>query len=214
MPRDPDAAADASVVPSADSVIQEESAGAAEARGLVPRASERRDGSSVIADQPSDEHMPTPGGGAISINPRDQSMLVPLLRDVVKALGNSPGGLDYQALLAGVEAGTVTADRITQLENFLEMGLHTGRIRARFGALGEEALIRLFHQTPRGATIAGSVGEVSRALAALVGQAIERLDLSAHGPGSYALTIETDRGRLTLRLEPTGVRIGDLELAI
>jgi len=169
---------------------------------------------SVDPGRTSDEQVPAPGDGAIAVNPRDQSMLTPLLCDVVKALGDSPGGMGYQALLADVEGGVVAADHVAQLENFLEMGLHTGRFRARFGALGEEALVRLFHQTPRGTVIAGSVSEVNRALAAVAGQTIERLDLSAHGPGSYALAVETDRGRLTLRLEPTGVRVGDLELAI
>ena len=182
--------------------------------GASPCATGRSEDSSATPVRTTDEDVPTSGDGTIAINPRDRSMLAPLLRDIVMALGDSAGGQGYRTLLTDVESGVVAADHVTQLENFLEMGLHTGRFRARFGALGEEALIRLFHQTPGGAVIAGSVGEVNRALAAVAGQTIERLDLSAHGPGSYALAIETDRGRLTLRLEPTGVRIGDLELAI
>lgn len=150
----------------------------------------------------------------LALGARDQSLLLPLLRDVVSALGDKPAGASYRALLADVENGTIAADQLPSLENFLEMGLQTGRFRARFGALGEEALIRVFHQTPRGSAIAGAVGEVNRALASLAGQALERLELSARGPGGYALTIETDRCHLTLRLDPNGARIHDVELAV
>jgi len=151
---------------------------------------------------------------ALTINPREQAMLNPLLRDVIRALGETPSATRYAAVLADVEAGSVASEHLAELENFLEMGLHTGRFRARFGALGEEALIRIYHQTPRGATVAGSIEEVNRALGALVGQSIEELNLTAHGPDAYALSIETDACRITLRIEPTGVRIGDVELVV
>ncbi len=150
----------------------------------------------------------------LALGARDQSLLLPLLRDVVAAIGEKPAGASYRALLADVENGSIGADQLPALENFLEMGLQTGRFRARFGALGEEALIHVFHQTPRGSAVAGAVGEVNRALAALAGQAIERLEISARGPGGYALTIETDRCHLTLRLDPNGARIHDVELAV
>jgi len=151
---------------------------------------------------------------ALTINEREQALLIPLLSDVIRALGANPSATRYAALLADVEAGSVRSEHLTELENFLEMGLHTGRFRARFGALGEEALIRIYHQTPRGATVAGSITEVNRALGALAGQTIEEVNLTAHGPDAYALSIETDACRLTLRIESTGVRIGDVELAL
>jgi|SRR5579885_2975128 hypothetical protein len=155
-----------------------------------------------------------PNPGALSINPREQALLIPLLRDLIQALGSNPSAARYQLLLADVENGSVTAEHFGELENLLEMGLHTGRFRARFGAIGEEALIRLFHQTPRGSAVAGTVQDVNQALTALIGQSIEQLNLAAHGPDAYTFTIETDRCRVTLRIEPTGVRIGDVELAI
>ena len=148
------------------------------------------------------------------VNAREQSMLAPLLGEVVQGMGERPAALSYRALLDDVEAGAVPADHFPTLESFLELGLHTGRFRARFGGLGEEALVRLFHQTPRGAMLAEAVGEVNRALASLVGQTIEHIDLATHGPDSYALGIQTDRCRLTVRIEPTGIRISDLELAV
>lgn len=149
---------------------------------------------------------------SITVGERDQSMLRPLLREVVEIVGESGG--DYRALLDDVEAGAVASERIQTLERFLELGLHTGRFRARFGGLGEESLIRLFHQTPRGATLVAAIGEVNRALGALTGQTIEHLSLTDHGPNRYALAIETDRCHLSLRIEPTGVRVGDLELTM
>ncbi len=150
----------------------------------------------------------------LAMGAREQSLLLPLLRDVAEALADTRVGADYRALLSEVEAGEITANRLPALENFLEMGLQTGRFRARFGALGEEALIRLFHQTPRGSRIASAVDEVNRALTSLAGQAIERLELSARGPAGFALTIATDRCHLTLRLDPEGARIHDLELTM
>lgn len=150
----------------------------------------------------------------LAIQQRERALLIPLLRDVIQALGANPSATRYEALLVDIEAGTVASDHLAELESFLEMGLHTGRFRARFGALGEEALIRIYHQTPRGAVVAESIGEVNRALGALVGQSIEELNLTAHGPDAYALSIETVTCRLTLRIEPTGVRIGDVELVI
>lgn len=155
-----------------------------------------------------------PASPELVIGERERSMLTPLLREVVQTLGSSPSGQEYQALLEAVDAGAVGPAQFRALENFLELGLHTGRFRARFGALGEEALVRLFHQTPRGALVVAALGEVNRALAALAGQTIGTLELAASGPDRYGLTIETDRCRLTVRLEPTGVRVSDLELAM
>jgi hypothetical protein len=151
---------------------------------------------------------------ALTVNAREQALLLPLLGELSRALGGGPGGERYQALRAAVEAGSIDSDQLPALENFLEMGLQTGRFRARFGGLGEEALIRVFHQTPRGAAIAASVEAVSDALAALVGQSIEGLTLSARGPGAYAFQIQTDRGVINLHVDARGARIADVELAL
>jgi hypothetical protein len=150
----------------------------------------------------------------LAIGAREQMMLAPLLRDLIAGLGQAPSAAGYRELLAEVEAGTVAPERFPQIENFLELGLHTGRFRSRFGASGEEALVRLFHQTPRGAAIAGSVAAVNQALTALAGQEIAGLSLAAHGPDAYSLSVETDRCRLTVRIDRSGVRVGDVELAV
>jgi len=144
----------------------------------------------------------------------EQMMLVPVVRDVITGLGQAPAAAGYRDLLGEVEAGAVAPERFPPLENFLELGLHTGRFKSRFGATGEEALIRLFHQTPRGAAIAGSVAEVNQALTSFTGQGIVGLAVAAHGPDAYSLSIETDRARLTIRLDRSGVRVGDVELTI
>lgn len=167
--------------------------------------------------RPEGEEIETPVAARearLVLGAREQSLLLPLLRDVAQALAETRAGADYRALLDEVEAGAVAAGRLPTLENFLEMGLQTGRFRARFGALGEDALVRLFHQTPRGSLIATAADEVNRALVSLAGQVIERIELSARGPAGFTLTIETDRCHLTLYLDPNGARIHDVELAV
>ena len=75
------------------------------------------------------------------------------------------------------------------LEQVLELGLQAGRIRAYYGPGGEQAALKTLRRLPRGRARAESAREVSEALAALEGNVLERLSLTAVAPGSYILSV-------------------------
>src|SRR5439155_26437443 len=104
-------------------------------------------------------------------------------------------------LIAEVAAGEVSAGSLPLLERFLEVGLETGRIRKRHGAHAEMAAVRLFQRTPRGRALREALDATNEALEALRGARLDELSFALRGPGSFILTLETDRCRATLILE-------------
>ncbi len=123
-------------------------------------------------------------------------------------------GEDYRARLAGVVAaaseGEVADDDAEALEQLLELGLQSGRVRALYGPGGEQAALRLYRRLPRGAALAESAGEVSEALAALEGKRIDSISLQAVGPGSFSLSVTADGLELSLRLDRQGARLASV----
>ena len=53
---------------------------------------------------------------------------------------------------------------------------------------------------------------MSEALASLQGQALEGATLTAVGPGAYTISLATDEGRLTIRLDRQGARLTSVEV--
>ena len=102
-------------------------------------------------------------------------MLVVSLRD---AETRAP----WEELAAAVDEGGGGGDLLGRLEQILEMTLQTGRVRRVHGAESEQALLRLFHQTPRGAASRRATEAVNRTLASLAGQTIETLLFTSPGP--------------------------------
>ena len=64
----------------------------------------------------------------------------------------------YAQLGAAVQQGTVPAHLVGFLETMLELVLQTQRVRRQHGPDAEQALLRLFHRTPRGAALAQACG--------------------------------------------------------
>ena len=91
------------------------------------------------------------------------------------------------------------------VEALLDLVLQRGR------PLAEPVLLGIFGRTPRGQSLASATHDVNRALRSLKGQPLEAIRLSST-PGRYALTLETDRARLTLVMDQAGPRIESLEL--
>lgn len=118
----------------------------------------------------------------------------------------------FGELLSAVDRGEVPDDLMEPLQNLLEVGLESGRIRRIHRAPGETAARRVYGRTPRGAALSAAADEVNQGLRALVGQTIEEVSISPNGPGSYSLSIATDQGRLLLRLERQSVRLQSLEV--
>lgn len=118
----------------------------------------------------------------------------------------------WEELAAAVTEGAVPEPLLPRLESALEMSLQTGRARRIHGADGEQALLRLFHRTPRGAAARRSTQAVNEALRALAGQTIEEMLVTSQGPGVFRLGLSTDRFRLSLEIDRHGVTVESLEV--
>ena len=114
------------------------------------------------------------------------------------------------SLVAAADEGEVDAAAAEALEELLELGLQTGRLRALYGPGGEQAALQTFRRLPRGAALARSAREVTSALQALVGKRLEGVSLAAVGPGAFTLSVVADGIELSVRLDRGGARVGSV----
>jgi len=73
-------------------------------------------------------------------------------------------------LVAAVQEGELGEDDAQALEEIIELGLSTGRIRGLYGPEGEQAALKTYRKLPRGKELAESTRDVTGALAALEGK--------------------------------------------
>jgi hypothetical protein len=152
-------------------------------------------------------------GQALEIDPAQQAALLTEIEVLLAAVHDPAGRAPFLALAAAVAEGAVTeAGAVATLEKLLEMTLHTGRARRVHGPEAEQALLRLFHQTPRGAAARRSTEAVNAALRGLAGQTLEQILFTAQGPGVFKLGLLTDRCRLALEVDRHGVTVESLEV--
>ena len=78
-------------------------------------------------------------------------------------------------LIAAVQDGELGDDEAQALEEVIELGLTTGRIRSIYGPEGEQAALKTYRRLPRGRELAASAREVTEALEALEGKLLERV---------------------------------------
>lgn len=149
---------------------------------------------------------------AVAIDETQREILLEELATLVVSIRNADARVSYEELAAAVDAGEVDESLIGRLEAFLEMALQTGRIRKIHGAEAEQALLRLFQKTPRGAAARRSTEAVNQALASLQGQILEGALFTVQGPGVYRLGIKTDHCSLTLEIDRHGVTVESLEV--
>ena len=116
----------------------------------------------------------------------------------------------YAQLGAAVQQGTVPPHLVGFLETMLELVLQTQRVRRQHGPDAEQALLRLFHRTPRGAALARAAREVNAALEALHGQTLESLTFTPT-PRGHNLVIDTAHCSLMLAIDRAGVRVERME---
>ena len=114
------------------------------------------------------------------------------------------------ALVAAVDEGEVGAGDAGTLEELLELGLQTGRIRAHYGPGGERAALSLYRRLPRGAELAESAREVTAALRALEGRELSSIELTAVGPGAFTLSLAAGELEVSLRLDRQGARVASV----
>ena len=111
-------------------------------------------------------------------------------------------------LVAAVTEGELDDEDAGTLEELLELGLQSGRVRAVYGPGGEQAALRTYRRLPRGRDLTESAREVSDALGMLAGKQLESVSLTAVGPGAYSLSLAVDGVELSVRLDRQGARLG------
>jgi hypothetical protein len=110
-------------------------------------------------------------------------------------------------LVAAVQDGALGDDEAQALEELIELGLTSGRIRGLYGPEGEQAALKTYRRLPRGRELTDSAREVSDALEALEGRTLERVSVQSAGPGAYVLTLGVEGLELSVRLDHSGARI-------
>jgi len=91
-------------------------------------------------------------------------------------------------LVAAVQDGELDDDDAQALEELIELGLTTGRIRSVYGPEGEQAALKTYRRLPAGRELADGAREVTDALAALEGKTLERVTMYAPGPDDCTVT--------------------------
>lgn len=147
-----------------------------------------------------------------AVIPEARSVLHEELAAFADAQENPVARERYGALADAVRAGDVPEELVPALETFLELVLARGRLRKLRGAEADDALTALFFSTPGGAAARKAAHAVSRALAELGGQVLERVTVNAV-LGGHTVTIETDRAQLLVELDRGGARVKSVEVS-
>jgi hypothetical protein len=110
-------------------------------------------------------------------------------------------------LVAAVQEGELGDEDAQALEELIELGLSSGRIRSVYGPEGEQAALKTFRRLPGGRALADGAAGVSDALAALEGKMLEQVKVQSTGPGSFLVTLGVEGLELSVRLDRTGARV-------
>lgn len=129
----------------------------------------------------------------------------------VLAMVSDPARRDRLAdLVAAASEGRVCGAEAQTLEELLELGLQTGRLRGLYGPSGEQAALQTYRRLPQGLALSESAEEVSRALAGLTGRRLDAASIRAIGPGSFVLSLAIEGTEVTVRLDRQGIRIASV----
>ena len=110
-------------------------------------------------------------------------------------------------LIAAVQDGELGEDEAQALEELLELGLQSGRIRSVYGPEGEQAALKTYRRLPSGRALAESAADVTDALSSLEGKTLEDVKIASTGPGSYVVTLGVEGLELSVRLDRAGARV-------
>ena len=110
-------------------------------------------------------------------------------------------------LVAAVQEGELGEDEAQALEELIELGLTTGRIRSVYGPEGEQAALKTYRRLPGGRELTDGAREVTEALAALEGKVVERVSVQSAGPGAFVVALGVEGLELSVRLDRSGARI-------
>jgi hypothetical protein len=110
-------------------------------------------------------------------------------------------------LVAAVQDGELGDDEAQALEELIELGLSSGRIRSLYGPEGEQAALKTYRRLPGGRALSDGAAEVTAALSALEGKTVEQVSVQSTGPGSFLLTLGVEGLELSIRLDRLGARL-------
>ncbi len=110
-------------------------------------------------------------------------------------------------LVAAVHEGELDDDDAQALEELIELGLTTGRIRSIYGPEGEQAALKTYRRLPAGRELSESAREISAALESLEGKVLERISVQSAGPGAFVVSVGVEGRELTVKLDVAGARI-------
>jgi hypothetical protein len=110
-------------------------------------------------------------------------------------------------LVAALQDGELDDDEAQALEELIELGLTSGRIRSVYGPEGEQAALKTYRRLPGGRALGESADEVTEALSSLEGKLLEQVKVQSTGPGSFLVTLGVDGLELSVRLDRAGARV-------
>jgi hypothetical protein len=144
---------------------------------------------------------------AVKLNPAAAEVALGEVQAVLAMVQDEERRGRLADVVAAVRDGELGEEEAQALEEIIELGLSTGRIRGVYGPEGEQAALKTYRKLPRGKELADSARDVTDALAALEGKTLEQVRVQSAGPGAYLLTIGADGLELTVRLDRSGPRI-------
>ncbi|MDX6397183.1 MAG: hypothetical protein QOJ43_591 [Gaiellaceae bacterium] len=147
---------------------------------------------------------------SVAVKTEEREVALGEVRAVLDAARDEGYRTRLTALVASVENGELAEDEASELERVLELGLQAGRIRAVYGAGGEQAALRLFRRLPAGAELAETARSVSAALATLNGRSLESFRIEAIGPGMYRIAVVAGGAEVAVRLDRSGVQLASI----
>jgi hypothetical protein len=150
--------------------------------------------------------------GALAVRGEERELA---LSEVGAVLSAAPEG-GFRARLDAIHAALEHSDPLdsedlVELERLVTIALQSGRARALYGPGGEQALLRLYRRLPAGIEAKESAAAVGEALEQLRGKALEKIGLTAVGPGSHSLSLEAGGIRLLVHLDRSGARLASVE---
>lgn len=116
------------------------------------------------------------------------------------------------ALVADIDEGEVAGDNVQSLEELLELGLVSGRLRSVYGPEGEQAALKVFRKLPLGKELSAGAKEITQALSSLEGRELEKVSISSVGPGAYVVTLGAGGLELSVRFDRQGARLHTVAL--
>ena len=149
---------------------------------------------------------------AVAVRGEERELALAEVEAVLAAVPDGDYRVRLDAIHAALEDGEPVAEEdALDLEQLVTIALQSGRARALYGPGGEQALLRLYRRLPGGIEARESAASVSEALAQLQGKPLERISLTAVGPGRHSLAIDAGGLRLLVHLDRNGARLASVE---